>query len=119
MSVNKFLKLFFGCHQKPERSFFYKGKQFPICARCTGLLVGMILGVILAIFFNNVRWYLAYLLMLPCIIEGIIQYNTSYLSTNYRRLLLGILCGVGIIYNFVNIYDSMRFFANLLRDAIY
>ena len=29
-----------GCHQMPERSFFYKGKQFPVCARCTGVIIG-------------------------------------------------------------------------------
>lgn len=28
--------IIFGCHRRPERSFFYKGRQFPICARCTG-----------------------------------------------------------------------------------
>ena len=25
------------CHQRPERSFFWDGQQFPVCARCTGL----------------------------------------------------------------------------------
>ena len=29
-----------GCHQMPERSFFFKGYQFPVCERCTGLLIG-------------------------------------------------------------------------------
>ena len=27
-----------GCHQMPERSFFYKEYQFPVCARCTGVI---------------------------------------------------------------------------------
>lgn len=25
------------CHQRPERSFFWDGHPFPVCARCTGL----------------------------------------------------------------------------------
>lgn len=33
-----------GCHQLPERSFFYNGKQFPVCARCTGAIVGQIIA---------------------------------------------------------------------------
>src|SRR6476469_9730789 len=24
------------CHQRPERSFWFWGAQFPVCARCTG-----------------------------------------------------------------------------------
>ena len=37
-----------GCHQMPERSFFYKGKQFPVCSRCTGVCLGQIGAVIVA-----------------------------------------------------------------------
>ncbi|MEI3349189.1 MAG: DUF2085 domain-containing protein [Dysosmobacter sp.] len=29
-----------GCHQRPDRSFFFHGKQFPVCARCTGVFLG-------------------------------------------------------------------------------
>ena len=34
------------CHQRPERSFFWGAHQFPVCARCTGLYVSALLGVI-------------------------------------------------------------------------
>jgi uncharacterized membrane protein len=33
------------CHQKPERSFFLDGHQFPVCARCTGLYLSAGAGV--------------------------------------------------------------------------
>ena len=29
-----------GCHQLPERSFFFRQYQFPVCARCCGVLIG-------------------------------------------------------------------------------
>ena len=29
-----------GCHQRADRSFYWKGRKFPLCARCTGVLVG-------------------------------------------------------------------------------
>jgi uncharacterized membrane protein len=35
------------CHQIPERSFYFSGIQFPVCARCTGLYVGGIIGLAL------------------------------------------------------------------------
>jgi uncharacterized membrane protein len=34
------------CHQRPERSFYVWGAQFPVCARCTGIYVGAAFGVI-------------------------------------------------------------------------
>ena len=34
------------CHQRPERSFFWEGHQFPVCARCTGLYVSAALGLL-------------------------------------------------------------------------
>ena len=34
------------CHQIPERSFFWQGHQLPVCARCTGLYVSGVVGVL-------------------------------------------------------------------------
>jgi uncharacterized membrane protein len=36
----------FVCHQIPERSFHIAGAQLPVCARCTGLYAGGLIGVI-------------------------------------------------------------------------
>jgi uncharacterized membrane protein len=33
------------CHQIPERSFYVSGVQFPVCARCTGLYLGALIGL--------------------------------------------------------------------------
>jgi uncharacterized membrane protein len=85
-----------GCHQKPERSFFYHGYQFPVCARCTGAILGFLLAVP------------AYLLMgflLPLSISGILILLADWLlqavkvkeSTNRRRLITGLLGGYGVM----------------------
>ena len=33
------------CHQIPSHSFFEAGNQFPLCARCTGMYLGSLLGL--------------------------------------------------------------------------
>ena len=39
-----------GCHRMPERSFFFKGYQFPVCARCTGVAIGQFIALVLGLF---------------------------------------------------------------------
>ncbi len=97
----KFLRLFFGCHARPDRSFYFRGKQFPICARCTGELVGMILCIPTLIFWGCPSFGIVLLLMVPLIIDGSVQKLTSYESGNIRRLITGILFGMALIFTFV------------------
>ena len=33
------------CHRIPDRSFFLAGRQLPLCARCTGTFLGVIVGL--------------------------------------------------------------------------
>jgi uncharacterized membrane protein len=40
----------FICHQRPERSFVFSGRQIPVCARCTGLYAGAAIAAPLALF---------------------------------------------------------------------
>ena len=89
----QFCRRWFNCHQMPERSFFIKGYQFPLCARCTGMLFGYIIALIFIPFFHFNLWIL--LLCIPLAIDGGIQYITSYESNNLRRFLTGILYGFG------------------------
>ena len=99
--LGRFLQLFFGCHARPDRSFYFKGKQFPICARCTGELVGMISGILIAVIWGYPRFYIVILLMLPLVFDGTLQKLTSYESTNMRGLFTGILFGIALIFMFI------------------
>lgn len=104
MTFNKFLAIAFMCHQRPDRSFFINDKQLPLCARCTGILLGYILGITIAII-TSCRHSVYFLLcLIPMIIDGGIQHLFGIISNNWRRLFTGILGGVGIIYCFINIH---------------
>jgi uncharacterized membrane protein len=99
---SRFLQIFCGCHCRPDRSFFYKGRQFPVCARCTGVLLGYPLGVLWLGFFG--RWHIAICLLacLPVVIDGIGQRKGKWESTNIRRLITGLLLGFSTIHIFAN-----------------
>lgn len=99
--LEKWLPRIFGCHCRADRSFFFYGKQFPICARCTGEMIGILAGI--PGFFlmpTPPVWVLA-LLLLPLVADGCIQRTTAYESTNGRRLVTGILFGYGIMMLFL------------------
>ena len=84
---------YWGCHQIPERSFFFKKYQFPVCARCTGIIVGEILSIIIFIFYKHIPILILFFLLSPLIIDGSIQFISKYESNNLKRLFTGILFG--------------------------
>lgn len=86
-----------GCHQMPERSFFYKGYQFSVCARCTGLIIGYLLGVLIY-FLKVLNWKIAIILCIPLVLDGGSQYLNWRISNQVLRLITGILCGIGIMF---------------------
>ena len=87
---------FVACHRIPERSFFYKGKQFPVCARCTGIYIGYIAIFIFAITLTYIPLLWSFVLLLPVMIDGLTQAYCRRESNNILRLLTGIMFGVGM-----------------------
>jgi len=83
------------CHRKPERSFFWKGKQFPVCARCTGIHIGYLAFpfFMFNVFTMNIFWTIA--LMAPTYIDGMTQAFFKRESTNFLRVTTGVLAGIG------------------------
>ena len=84
-----------GCHQIPERSFFICGYQMPICARCTGILIGEL--VMLFSIIPPISILHSILLSIPMLIDGSVQKITHYRSTNVRRFITGFLFGLSYI----------------------
>ena len=86
-----------GCHQMNERSLFFRGYQFPVCARCTGLFIGQTAGLASLLWF--VKFNMPLLVLCAGVsaallaIDGFFQLKGKWVSTNFRRLTTGILCG--------------------------
>ncbi|MCL2022950.1 MAG: DUF2085 domain-containing protein [Oscillospiraceae bacterium] len=94
---HKVLRILFWCHRRPERSFFIRGKQFPICARCTGIAAGYIIGITMAIVLGQLPWWIVLLCMIPLIADGFLQALGGIESTNPRRFVTGVLFGTALI----------------------
>lgn len=101
-----------GCHQMSERSFNIKGYQFPVCARCTGVLIGQILGTI-AFIKRKGSLALSFILSFIMFFDWELQYKQIKESTNIRRLITGVCGGFGLIYIHLSIIKKIF---NLIKE---
>ena len=92
-----------GCHQREDRSFKIKGWQFPICSRCTGILVGQLLGILIYIFKFRIPIYISCIFLFIMFLDWYIQYKKIKESTNIRRFITGTLAGVAQVAIFIEL----------------
>lgn len=99
--------LMFGiiCHQNPERSYFIREHQMPVCARCFGIYAGIFIGLLIYPFFkktdNTVMPKIKYFILfsIPILFDGMSQILRLYPSPHYVRLITGILASAaGVFY---------------------
>lgn len=86
-----------GCHQIPERCLTIKGYQFPICARCTGVVIGEVVFFLLLFFRITTKPWIAITFLFIMFLDWLIQFIKLLESTNRRRLITGILGGYGLL----------------------
>lgn len=104
-----------GCHQMPERSFFYKGYQFPVCARCTGVILSALVAVIL--FFKRKIPIWACITMSGIMLaDWLLQYFDILPSTNKRRLVTGLIGGFG--YSTLHLYAYKFIVDKVLKQVV-
>lgn len=85
-----------GCHQRPDRSFFACGKyQFPVCARCTGVILGYVAAICTVGISIPIIVCLTFCGLM--FIDWLIQFLGIRSSTNVRRLITGIMGGFGLL----------------------
>jgi len=91
------------CHGDPSRSFWWGGRPFPLCSRCTAFYpaipTGLFAGALLTVLFEPASWLalvLFTLLEIPLVIDGSTQYKGWRRSNNLIRAVTGALAGAGI-----------------------
>jgi uncharacterized membrane protein len=117
------------CHQIPERSFHIAGHQLPLCARCTGIYLGALMGFSLMTVWGRRRaaslpptpialTLVAFIVLLG--IDGLNSYLTFfphmphlYQPQNWLRLTTGTLEGLALS-SFV--YPVLNY--SLWRDSV-
>jgi len=108
VSERNVLRLFFS-HHPPEHinrtlKFTIFDKRIHLCARCSGLMMGLFSGVLLVNIFNSsitkindyILTALIFLLILPAIIDFITQLINGIESNNMRRVITGGLFGLSL-----------------------
>jgi len=98
------------CHRKPERSFFIRGKQFPVCARCTGIYLGYAFFPLFVFNVIHIGFIISVLLVLPTVIDGFTQAYYKRESNNVLRFVTGFMAGVGTISMLTIIGKNIGFF---------
>lgn len=101
---------FFGraiCHQIDERSLHVGGKALSVCARDTGIYIGIFSTLIylhlakrktpVTIPKVNMSFFLL-LFMVPLVVDGLGSYAHLFESTNERRVVTGICFGLVLPY---------------------
>ena len=92
-----------GCHQREDRSFKIKEWQFPVCSRCTGILTGQIIGIVIYFFKVRIPFYLDFIFLALMFLDWFIQFKNIKESTNIRRFITGNLAGIAQTSIFLNI----------------
>lgn len=114
----KWLPIIFGCHCMDSRSFHFKGRKFPICARCTGELAGIIVAAFTYAFFHT-NAAISAILLIPLCVDGFTQSLTKYESNNLKRFVTGTLFGYGLCVLFlISSGVAFRYGCNIGRGLV-
>ncbi|RWS44362.1 DUF2085 domain-containing protein [Bacillus mycoides] len=86
------------CHRIPKRSFLKVQKYIPLCARCTGMFIGLCMFPIYFLITPSfsLSLMLSFFAQIPLLIDGFTQKWKWRSSTNLLRVTTGLLSGNGM-----------------------
>jgi len=82
------------CHRRKDRSIRISGYTFPLCARCTGLWLGFVMGLLVRVAGLHMPPVFVFAFMLPLTVDSLTQLAGYRESNNRLRLLSGFLFGI-------------------------
>jgi uncharacterized membrane protein len=84
------------CNQLPDHAPRAGSLCFPLCWRCVGVLTGFVCFLMIDSGLRlPARIGIGLLLLLPCAIDGMAQRQWHIPSTTLRRVITGLLAGIG------------------------
>jgi len=110
------------CHQLPERSFFVYETQMPLCARCSGIYLGMFIAFSFYFFTKILKnkkpikppslWIniLSIIFILLMIIQALTSTFINYPFENELRFITGILFGLSLPWYLLITFNYSRRF---------
>jgi uncharacterized membrane protein len=85
------------CNQKPQRAPHLFNFCFPLCWRCSSILFALIaFRYVLKCLDMRPGMLTGMLLLIPCAVDGTLQYYFYIESSNARRIMTGLLAGMGL-----------------------
>lgn len=87
------------CHRMPSRSFWLFEVPLGLCARCTGIYLGLVIGLVLSFAMQGkmtIPFRAAVTLILLALLDGSIQHFHVYDSGNLARAMTGFAYGIGL-----------------------
>lgn len=90
------------CHQDPSRSFHLAGHVFPLCARCSGMWLGITLGVALAMLWvARHRWWIGVLVAVVATAGSgfdFLREESGGTPSAWARAILGFFLFLGVTF---------------------
>lgn len=90
-----YVALSVGCHQRRDRSFSWRGRQVPLCARCLGMLVG---PVLVPLYFCFPNPWIAVVSFSAFLVDASTQFVGLRESNNWLRLLTGAAFSASVLF---------------------
>jgi len=118
LGAGGYLYLFFSgvCHQEADRCFMYHGQPLAVCARCFGIYIGFIPGLLASGFIPRIRNFLLnnpriiLVFMLPMILDVLLP------NTHWSRFFTGMAASFPVAVFVHQAVEQIQ--VNLIRRTV-